>query len=126
MTDRSLQSPPPVPELIQSKWDTIEKRDVLGYDADTGTYLASFDSEKETICEVIIAVVAVVSETPPLELPPLPPVIDTDAVESLVEVSTTGPSHGDIHVSFTFADCEVTVHSYGIITVQPLNEEVPD
>jgi hypothetical protein len=113
---------PPPPDPAGTAWDAIDPRAVLDYDANTGTYRASFDSDRETICEALLLVVAAVSGTDPLELPSLPPVLDTDAVERLIDPSVTGSSSGDLRVSFTFADCDVTIHSYGIITVRPLHE----
>lgn len=126
MADCSSRAPPPVPDVATTEWDAIKKRDILDYDAETDTYRASFDSAKETVCMAVIAVVAVVSDTSPAELPPIQSVIDTDAFDQLIESAATGPSTGDIHVSFTFAGCSVTVHSYGIIAVHPLHEEPVD
>lgn len=126
MTDHASPVPPPTPDLADTEWRTIDGRNVLDYDADTGTYRASFDSRTEGLDKTIVAVVAAVSETPPLELPPLETVVDTSSVEQLVESAATDPSRADIHVSFSFADCDVTVRSYGIIAVQPLHEEPTD
>ena len=123
MTSSSPTRPPPAPDVSDSQWDSIEKYDVLEYDANTGTYRASFDSTSESVCAAVIATVAAVSETTPTELPSLYSVIDADAVEALVESTVAGPPNGDVHVSFTFNECDVTVHTYGIIAVQPSQED---
>lgn len=126
MTDGPPHDPPLTPDLATTEWGAIDKREVLDYDADRGAYLASFDSERESIREVVVAVIAVVSETPPLELPSLSRVLEADAVERLVEAAVTDPADGDVHVSFTYTGWDVTVHSYGIIAVRPHQEEPPD
>lgn len=126
MTDRSAREPPPLPDLARTDWDAIDEREVLDYDADTETYRASFDNEREPVREVLFAVVAVVSGTPPLELPSLSRVLDIETVEQLIEAAVTDPTRGDVHVSFAYTDWNVTVHSYGVLTVRPLQEDPLD
>ena len=123
MNGYSRREPPQTPDLGGAEWRSIDPREVLAYDADTETYRALFDSEKETIGEAILSIVAAVSGTDPLELPSLHSVLDTEAVDRVIESWATGSSTGDLHVSFTFADCDVTVHSYGLIAVHPLHED---
>lgn len=126
MTDSSPQASPPPPAPAGTEWETIDPREVLEYDVETGTYRASFESDRATIGETIILVVAAVTGTDPLELPLLYPVLDPETVERLVDSSVAGSTSGDLHVSFTFADCDVTVHSHGIIAVRPPHEDATD
>jgi hypothetical protein len=106
--------------MSDSQGSTIEKREALEYSAETDTYRASFDSSSESVCTAVISTVAAVSETKPMELPPLYSVCDPDALAALVTPTVIGPPNGDVHVSFTFAGYTVTVHDYGVIAVQPL------
>jgi len=123
VTDSFAQGPPPAPNMSDSQWSTIEKREALEYSAETDTYRASFDSNSESVCTAVISTVAAVSETKPMELPPLYSVCDPDALAALVTPTVVGPSNGDIHVSFRFAGYKVTVHDYGVIAVQPPQED---
>lgn len=119
MVDSFAHGPPPVPDICDSNRDAIEKQEVLEYHPDSDTYRSSFDSETESVTMAVTSTVAVVSETQPMELPSLCSVCDPDALETVVQPPVPGPSNIDIHVTFTFADHPVTVHSYGIITVRP-------
>ena len=123
MTSFTPRAPPATPDVTESQWNSIEKREVLEYSAETDTYRASFDSSSESVCMAVISTVGVVSETKPMELPPLYSVCDPDALAALATPTVVGPSNGDIHVSFTFAGHEVTIHDYGIIAVQPPQED---
>jgi len=125
MADSSAQGPPSAPTIDNSDWDG-NKKDALGYNAEFDTYRASFDSDSRSTTEAVISTVGVVSETKPLELPPLYSVIDPDALEGMVQPAVRGPSNGDSHVTFTYVDHTVTVHSYGIITVQPPQEDASE
>ena len=126
MTRSTPREPPSTPDATESQWHSIEKREVLEYISETDTYRASFDSATESVQTAVVLTVAAVSQTRPMELPPLFSVIDPDAVEALVESAVADPSNVDIHVSFVFNDCNVTVHSYGIIAVQPPRQDQND
>lgn len=119
MTDSSPTRPPSAPDVTEIQWDSIEKHDILEYSADSETYRASFNSDTDSVCSAILSTVAAVSETPPLELPPLYSACDPDALETLVEPTVHGASSAEIRVSFTFHGYTVTVHNYGIIAVHP-------
>lgn len=120
------QETPLAPAVTDRQWNSIEKRDVLEYDAESETYRASFDGDARSVCTAVVSTVAAVSRTRPTELPPLHSVVDTDALTALVESTVTGPSGSDIHVSFTFDGYPVTVHSYGLVTVHPLPADSTD
>lgn len=109
--------------MTDTEWNSIEGRDVLEYSSETETYRATFDSTIESVHTAIVSTVAAVLETHPLELPPLYSVVDPTGLETLVEPTVASSSGGDIHISFTLNGCNVTVHSYGIIAVQPSQEE---
>lgn len=67
----------------------------------------------------VVSTVAAVGEMDPLDLPPLSSSVDPDALESLIEPTRARYAGNDVYVGFTFEGYSVTVHDYGIITVQP-------
>lgn len=111
--------PPPSPDTTDAHQDPTELGEAVEYSADTDTYRASFDSDTESVCRVVISTVAVVSETEPTELPPLYSVVNPDALEKLVDSTDGESSSSDFRVSFGFDGHTVTVHSHGVVAVQP-------
>ncbi len=63
----------------------------------------------------VIATLAEVMDADPVELDPLHSTVDPDALDKFVRVGTG--TTGDIHVSFTHEDHEITVSSYGVVTI---------
>ncbi|WP_436908954.1 HalOD1 output domain-containing protein [Halosimplex marinum] len=118
MTNSFLQGPPPAPNITGGDWNATGKREALEYNPESDTYRVSFDSD-DSVSMAVVSAVAVVSETEPMELPPLYSVCDPEELETVVQPAIHGPSNNDGHVRFTFNACTVTVHNYGIITVQP-------
>lgn len=118
VTNPSQREPPSIPDVTETRWESVEKQDVLEYDAGTGTYQATFDRNTESVCTAVVSAVAVVSGTKPMELPPLASTIDTDALESLI-----GPPRGAERVTITFHGYEITLQKDGLIAVQRKREE---
>ncbi|WP_415381354.1 HalOD1 output domain-containing protein [Halosimplex sp. TS25] len=118
MSNSFLQGPPPAPNTTGGDWTATRKRDAIEYNPESDTYRFSFDSD-DSVSMAVVSTVAVVSETEPMELPPLYSVCDPETLETVVQPAIHGSSNNDVHVRFTFNDCTVTVHSYGIIIVQP-------
>ena len=120
MTNSSKELPP-APDVTGRRWDSVDKQEILEYDAESETYRASFDSSTGSVSTAVISTVAAVAETNPQELPPLYSFVDPDALDAVVESTVTRPSKGDVYVSFNFDGYPVTVHNAGIITVdQPM------
>lgn len=113
------ESPPPVPQLREIEWESADPSDVLDYNADEEVYRASFDSTTESVDMAVVMTVALVSGTEPFELPPLYSAIDPDLLDEQNKPTVTGPQNTDFTVSFTYYGWDVTVHSDGIIAVQP-------
>lgn len=118
VTDSFPQGPPPAPNTTGNDWNATGKREAIEYNPESDTYRVSFD-RVDSVSMAVVSTVAVVSETEPTELPPLYSVCDPGALETVVQPAIHGPSNNDVHVRFIFNDCTVTVHNYGIITVQP-------
>lgn len=107
------------PDKGDCKRESIEECDAIEYDTETDTYRALFGSPTDSVTLVVASTVAMVSETEPTELPQLCSVVDTDALETLMQPVNRDPTGGDVTVSFTFYDHYVTVKSYGVVRVQP-------
>ncbi|EMA41817.1 HalOD1 output domain-containing protein [Halobiforma nitratireducens] len=88
------------------------------YDADTGTYRTWCEiGEYEPVSTALVTAISEIRGTEPDELDPLPSAVDPDALNSLVghwQDSETGAVGA---ISFTFAECEVTVRSNGEIVI---------
>lgn len=91
------------------------------YDQDSGTVRTLFDQEKIDPSMAVIATLAEMMDSNPVELDPLYTTVEPDALDSLVRVrqSTTG----DIHVSFIHEDRTITVSSYGVVAITPRAEK---
>lgn len=119
--------PPTPPDVSELDVASIDRGEAFDYSADTNTYRASFDSDATSVSMAVVSTVAVVTETEPTALPPLNATVNPDALETLVERRDRDPSRNDVRIAFVYAGCTVTVHSYGIIAVQPAepDEGVP-
>lgn len=84
---------------------------------------------KQSLTGTIVEAVADVSGRPSVATPgeqrsagrealePLYHAIDPEALEALCSVPSRN-REGDVQVSFTYHDCCVTVHSYGVVRVE--------
>lgn len=71
------------------------------------------NSEPAPVAEDVIYEVADETDRPPLDLPPLHDIIDTDALESIVHSLPVG------QITFTYAGCTVSVDSSGRVCTDP-------
>lgn len=117
--DDPFHRPPPAPDVADTQWDSVETRDVVEYSSETDTYRASFDGTTASVSTAIVSTVAAVSETHPMELPPLYSACNVDELAALIEPTVTGSSNDDTRVSFTFNGYYVTVYAYGVVEIQP-------
>jgi hypothetical protein len=99
-----------------------EIHEVVEYDADTGTYRATYDSSTESVCMAIISTVAAVSETDLSELEPLYSVINPDALNALFASKQDGRSRTGGEVRFTYCEYEITATSNGDVQVAPTEQ----
>ncbi|TMT79080.1 hypothetical protein E2L06_19870 [Haloterrigena sp. H1] len=94
--------------------------EAVEYVPDSGTVRTQFDQEKIPASIAVIATLADVLDTDPVELDPLHSTVDLDEVDALVRVRSG--TDGDTHVTFTHEGHAITVHSYGVITITPEHE----
>ena len=84
------------------------------------TVRTQFDQEETPASMAVVATLADVMDTDPVELDPLQSTVDADELDALVRVRNG--TNGDTHVTFTHEGHAITVHSYGVITVTPEHE----
>ena len=94
--------------------------EVVEYDQESGTVRTQFDQEKTPASMAVIATLADVMDTDPVELDPLHSTVDADELDALVRVRTG--TNGDTHAAFTYEGHAITVHSYGVTTITPEHE----
>lgn len=94
--------------------------EAVEYQQDSGTVRIQFEHAQTPASLAVIATLAEMLNTDPVELDPLHATIEPDALDAIV--SAHNGMTGDIHVSFTHEDHEVTVSSYGVVTITPGHE----
>lgn len=95
------------------------KIDSIEYHAEEDIYQARFSATDEVASTAVICVVAAASDTDPLDMEPLHPTVDTDALDSLI--TPRRAALGDLHLTFEYQGYEVTASSCGSIKVKPLH-----
>ncbi|MDR5674359.1 HalOD1 output domain-containing protein [Halalkaliarchaeum sp. AArc-GB] len=94
--------------------------ETVEYFQESGTVRTQFDHEKTPASMAVIATLADVMGTDPVELDPLHSTVDPDALDAFVRVRYG--TNGDSHVTFTHEGHAITVHSYGVITITSEHE----
>jgi hypothetical protein len=89
--------------------------EAVEYHQETATVRTQFDQEKTTASMAVIATLADVLDTDPVELDPLYSTVDPGALDAIVRVRHD--TDGDIHVTFTHEGHAITVFSYGMVTI---------
>ncbi|GAB7019647.1 HalOD1 output domain-containing protein [Halostagnicola bangensis] len=103
----------------------------IGYHCKSETCRAQYDLDETSASMAVVAALSDVMDSDPTELEPLHASVDTGALDEFVSLQDA--ANGDISVTFTVAEYEITVYSYGVIAIDPLghnriddlNEGVP-
>lgn len=97
--------------------------EILDYDPDTETYRATYDYPSQPPSIAIPAALAELADGDVTDFEPLYSVgnVDPDALDDMFSPSTGGRSV-EAAVTFTYHGYEITVKSYGRITLQSLEE----
>jgi len=96
--------------------------EAVEYSQESGTVRTQFDQEKTPASMAVIATLAEVMDTDPVELRPLQSAVDPEAVDALVQVRSE--TTGDTHVTFTHEGHQISVHSDGVLTITPSEHEL--
>ncbi|WP_433632158.1 HalOD1 output domain-containing protein [Halomicrococcus sp. NG-SE-24] len=94
--------------------------EAVEYAQESGTVRTQFDQEKTPASMAVIATLADVRDTEPVDLTPLRSTVDPEELDSLVRVRNG--ANGDTHVTFTHEGHAITVHSYGVVAITPEHE----
>ena len=108
-------------EKSSGDFEAVLREDRIGYDPETETYYAQYDTENiEDLTTTIIRSVSAVTGVPPREFDPLYDVIDPDALKDLfAKPRRNAPDHNGVYVIFEFASCEIAINWDGEIQVTP-------
>lgn len=94
--------------------------EAVEYHPETATVRTQFNQEKTPASLAVIATLADVLDTDPVELDPLYSTVDPAALDALVRIRHG--TDGDIHVTFTHEGYAITVSSYGVVTISQEHE----
>jgi hypothetical protein len=94
--------------------------EAIEYSQESGVVRTQFDQEKTPASIAVIATLADLLGTDPVELDPLHSTVDPDELDALVRARNG--TNGDSHVAFTHGGHAITVHSYGVVTITPEHE----
>lgn len=83
------------------------------------TYRQEFDPSERAPSNVLISAVTEIKDTSAVNLPPLYRVFDPDALDALIQPTPSGRIRtSDQQVCFTYADCNVRIHSDGNLVLR--------
>jgi hypothetical protein len=94
--------------------------EAVEYAQESGTVRTQFNQEKTPASMAVIATLADVLDTDPVDLDPLHSSVDPEALDVLVRVHSG--TDGDTHVSFTHEGHTITVHSHGVVAITPAHD----
>lgn len=97
--------------------------EAVEYSQEFGTVRTQFNQAETPASMAVIATLADVTDTDPVELSPLHSTVDPEALDALVRVRNG--TAGDTHITFTHEGHEIRVHSYGVITIAFPEDEPP-
>ncbi|WP_224335511.1 HalOD1 output domain-containing protein [Haloprofundus halobius] len=82
-------------------------------------YCALFNPYVDSVVEELVETVSSIRGATPVELSPLYPVVDPDALESLFGRSNARERESHYAVTFEYEEFEVTIRSGGCMTLDP-------
>jgi hypothetical protein len=91
------------------------------YNEATNTFQAEFDPATRLASEAVVNTVARANGADSLDLPPLYSAIDSDALNAIFTRTLDRSTPAGGTVTFTYADCTVTVRSHGTIEAEPVD-----
>ncbi|MFD1565565.1 HalOD1 output domain-containing protein [Haloarchaeobius amylolyticus] len=91
--------------------------EAVEYAPESGAVRTQFDQEKTPASMAVIATLADVMDTDPVDLIPLHSTVDPEELDSFVRVRNG--ANGDTYSAFTHESHAITVHSYGVLAITP-------
>jgi hypothetical protein len=91
------------------------------YRKQVNVYRAIFNWEEISPSLAVVSVITEISGEDPTDLQPLQSAINTDYLDGISHV--TDPQKSDVTVSFHYLEYEVTIQSYGVVEIRPVEPE---
>ncbi len=98
-------------------------RSTLGYHEPTGTYHVTYARATAPPSTIVVEAVATIADRDVKDMDPLLRVIDPDALNALAQSTDPEERIREGEISFTYHDHEIAVRTYGIIEIQPPDDE---
>lgn len=117
LLEREASSGPRPSSIVNTMVDINETPDDAP-DRRTVTHHVHYDPASDaSASETLVAAVADIDDTGPLELEPLYETLDPDVIDDFV----SSERHSDVggNVSFAFAGYDVRVHASGLLEIEP-------
>lgn len=95
---------------------TLSSSESVSSNSASGVTVTWTSEPESTPATTVISAVAEVTDSDPIELPPLYHTIETDALNRLFLSKRSDP---EIQVSFQYEGCEVTIDGSGEVRVEP-------
>lgn len=106
---------------------TREHRSVesLWYDDEVGVYRFDYDAATDDLVVELVLAIADVRGVEPTDIPPLAPEIDPDRLEACVASLNGDDPRVEGKVTFSVADCDVTVLPGQVVIAAPRPDPEP-
>ena len=79
----------------------------------------------EAVSEAVVLAVSAIQGRDPVSLPPLGAVIDPESLNRIFDTQLDGVPRTGGRVSFTYADCHVTIDNGEYMSVDPIGSDQP-
>ena len=96
--------------------EIVDSMDAVAFDSDANRFRATFDGDRDAASLAVVAVVAVATNSDPVDLTPLHDAVDSSALDALFSRPATG-NRGS--VTFPYEGFELTVCGEGTIEACP-------
>lgn len=94
--------------------------DNVTFEEATGTYQTEFGRDGRTATEAVVDKMSEMTQTDPLELPPIFDVLDPDSLNTLFNGSPSSQPQTETFVIFEYIGHQVTVKRNGAIRITPI------
>ncbi len=82
---------------------------------------------EESVSDAVVRAVSAVEGREPCSLRPLPEVVDPDALNGVFDGrETADATHDEIHLTFVYSKCRVTVRDAEQLTLRPIDPRISD
>lgn len=104
---------------VAANSEITESLSTIEFDTESESFRATYDSTRDPTSLAVVAVVATVLNRAPRNLTPLQSVIETDSLDNLAAMSSSGRGNC-VRISFRYEEFEITVFSEGTIEAEPM------